>query len=390
MSLGRIRIKWISADIPGALCAMEDAGFLIRKIRHIDTLTIVFTVERNQLRGICNLAQRRGDQIQLRGQHGLYFGMRRLFRRPILVFSVLFLLFLTWFIPTRIWFVRVEGNHSISTKEIISAAENAGIGFGVNVREVRSERMKNRLLAQIPQLQWAGINTGGCVAIISVREGPIQQESKTEYKVSSLLAACDGTITSMTVTAGNGLCKVGQGVKAGQVLISGYTDCGIVIQATKAAGEIFADTQHIFSAITPTKYTTKHDISSQSVRYQLLIGKKLINLTKGSGISGAECDRIKLVNYITLPGGFQLPLAIVKETVISYQTDIAEISHSQAQQLLRKSASHYLMQQMVAGRVDREDVSVKSTPQTFVLQGIYYCNEMIARTRTEEIIQKHE
>ena len=35
---------------------------------------------------------------------------------------------------------------------------------------IRSEKVKNSLLQRIPQLQWAGINTDGCVAVISVRE----------------------------------------------------------------------------------------------------------------------------------------------------------------------------------------------------------------------------
>ena len=61
----------------------------------------------------------------------------------------------------------------------------------------------------------------------------------------------DGFIVSATVTRGNFLCRVGQSVKAGQVLISGYTDCGICIQATRAEGEIYAQTSRDFAAVTP-------------------------------------------------------------------------------------------------------------------------------------------
>ena len=79
--------------------------------------------------------------------------------------------------------------------------------------------MKNALLQQIPTLQWAGINTDGCVATISVREKTVQMQQDVRYPVISIVAVRDGYITQMTVTAGSAGCKVGQSVEKGQVLI---------------------------------------------------------------------------------------------------------------------------------------------------------------------------
>ena len=98
-----------------------------------------------------------------------------------------------------------------------------------------------------------GVNTSGCVATVSVRERTDPEVTEQDSAVSNIVASRDGFIVSATVTRGNFLCRVGQSVKAGQVLISGYTDCGICIQATRAEGEIYAQTSRDFAAVTPRR-----------------------------------------------------------------------------------------------------------------------------------------
>jgi sporulation protein YqfD len=150
---------------------------------------------------------------------------------------------LTIFLPTRVLFIHVEGNSTVEERRILEAAQECGIRFGASRRQVRSEKMKNRLLEKVPELKWAGVNTSGCTAVISVREQPVQEQRTGYTGISSIVAACDGRITSCTVTKGNGLCAPGQVVQKGQLLISGYLDCGICIRVTGAEGEIFAETR---------------------------------------------------------------------------------------------------------------------------------------------------
>jgi sporulation protein YqfD len=199
---------------------------------------------------INQLVQSRGDQLELIGQNGVYWGLRRLIRRPLLICSVLFLIVMSMYLPTKVLFIQVEGNRAVPTNLILEQAAECGIRFGTGTRQVRSEKMKNALLQRIPQLQWAGINTSGCTAVISVREKTHSDKSEQTYPISSLVAIRDGYVTNVSVTAGSAACKIGQSVKAGQMLISAYTDCGLYIQAVRAKGEIFADTSRQSTVLT--------------------------------------------------------------------------------------------------------------------------------------------
>ena len=48
------------------------------------------------------------------------------------------------------------------------------------------------------------------------------------------------------------LCAPGQAVSKGQVLISGYTDCGLCVLSQRAQGEVMAYTGRSFSALMPS------------------------------------------------------------------------------------------------------------------------------------------
>ncbi len=387
---GEIRVRITSADVTGALQAISNGGITINKVMQKDELTVEFRIPRRRLRDLCNLMQRRGEKLELIRNEGMYWGMRRLFRRPVLVFGFLFLIFLTLYLPTKVLFISVEGNAAIPTQLIMEAAGECGIRFGTNARIVRSEKMKNALLQKLPDLQWAGINTNGCVAVISVREKTTQEQEEPNYPISSMVASRDGHITEMTVTAGSPACKIGQSVKQGQVLISAYTDCGLHIQAVRAKGEVFANTQRDLIVKMSSERQLQVQKKDSKQRISIIIGKKQINLSKGSGISGSECDRIKLVNYITLPGGFQLPVALVQETTVRYSTETVSYGETQISRFLSDFADDYLSREMIAGQIESREETVAYSQDVYTLTGQYQCNEMICKTRIEEILHRNE
>ena len=89
---------------------------------------------------------------------------------------------------------------------------------------------------------------------------------------------------------------------------------------------------------------------------------------------------------MTLPGGFQLPVAIIKETWIYAETQTDLLEQETALHLLENFAAWYLPTQMVAGSILDADPSVSFQDGYAVLQGDYTCCEMIGQVKIEEII----
>lgn len=384
---GMVRVKLMCADPVGALAAVNRAGIDVYQLtREDDEITAFFSVRRSDLRKLQKLCDKKWYELHYAGKSGVYWTAQNLLRRPVLVLGLLLFLTAVFYIPSRVFFVRIEGNVNIPDRLILETCAQCGIGFGASRKDVRSERMKNALLEAIPELQWAGINTSGCVATVTVRERSDEESGKETGGVCSIVAACDGVITECTVVSGNRVCRVGQAVRAGDLLVSGYTDCGICIRATRAEAEVYALTQRNLTAVTPTQWQQEGENTASEKKYALIIGKKRINFYKGSGISGTTCDKIYSENYVTLPGGFILPVAIVTEVWTASTQETVELDR---EGVLPAFAESYLKTQMIAGSVLQGDETVTQEEGLLCLQGNYACSEMIAQVRNEEIIKPY-
>ena len=382
---GMLRFSVESADLPGLIWNLNSRGIPLFSAVFQDEVTLFAYIRRKDWKAVSSLCQTRGEKFEIINRKGLFWQAKKLKKRPVLMLGMAYLLFLILFLPSRVLFVRVEGNRQVPANEILETAERCGIRFGASRRGVRSEQVKNQLLEAMPRLQWAGVNTKGCVAILSVRERAVEAQQAGEGFVSAIVAVRDGIVTACTATKGNLLCAPGQAVRAGQLLISGLTDCGLTIRATSAQGEVFAQTRTELEAVFTSQCRERAGQGEVQRKFSLILGKKRINLWKDSGIWDTTCGRIYSEYYVTLPGGFTLPIGIGVEEITSSSLRNSEISQEEAASLLEAVLPSYLTGQMIAGQILSREERLSSEPGIYKLAGEYVCTEMIGRVQREQI-----
>lgn len=384
---GTVQIELVSADVPGLLSLISNNNISVRNIRSVDEITVHTKILRTDYKRLRTIAERRGDKLKVLAKEGIYWKSKGLSQRSVLLTALSLLFLFALILPSRILFVRVRGNSTVPSKLIVEMADECGISFFSSRRKVRSEKVKNALVEKVPELQWVGVNTSGCVATIYVTEKTVtEQREAIRGSVSSIVASRDGVIGELTVKRGNQLCQAGQAVRAGQTLVSGYTDCGIIIKATRAEAEIYARTLRELQVITPVITEKRDHLTDQKTKYSIIFGKKLIKLYNDSGISDATCVKIYDEVKITLPGGFDLPVTLVRETVEKY--DFSAAVQPDECDWLTDHTIRYLQSQMVAGQIMDQDIETQLRNQVYSLQGKFDCYEMIAQERVEEIIQR--
>lgn len=385
---GMVRLELCSADPMATVTAAGKRGISLYETEYLDTLRLGLLLPRRQLKAFVRLAQNRGDSIEIQERRGLYYFLRAFLHRPVLVLGLLFVLGVSLWVPSRVFFVRVEGNREIPQRLIAEKASACGIGFGASRRQVRSEKIKNALLEALPELQWAGVNTYGCTAVITVRERTDLEPAPKPEGVSSIVASRDAIIDSITVFQGNALCKPGQAVKAGQMLVSGYQDCGLAIRAVTAKADIFGYTQRKSAALFPTQYAVRREKQGQTKKFSLIIGKKRINFYKGSGISGTTCAKIYEENYITLPGSFVLPLGWSVETEMQFFSDSE--TQGAEERWLQAFLQSDTRSRMIAGRICESREALSEGEGVLRMEAIYNCYEWICVSRPEESLSNYE
>lgn len=381
------RIEITCADIERVLQKLMNRGIVLHQVHKTDPFTATVHIDFKDYKEALllldswqvtysNLDKSVSDSLS-----------KTLIGRSVIIIGIILLLTLAMLLPGRILFVHVNGNLRVPTRLILEIAGTEGVAFGTSSAVVRSEKVKNALLEEIPELKWVGINTSGCVATINVKE-TIDTEIKeaAPYGISSLVASADGVISSCIVTKGNILCKAGQAVMEGQTLVSGYTDCGIIIKATRAEGEIYAKTRHQAAGIMPLCYSSRAATQSVASRYSLCIGKKLLKFNNSSGIYSGSCAKIRKEYSLSLPGGFVLPVSIIKETVTKFD-QVGNYMLTSDDVRLKLYCREYVCDSMIAGLIQAETVKNTVHTDTVQLCGNYVCYELISRRKPEDILQ---
>lgn len=385
---GTVKVKITAASPSEVLFFAERANIYLLKVSYADAFSLVITLFRKDLASLERLCEKKGYSLQTESKAGLYWAFQALWKRPVLIIGLLIIFALTLWAPGRIFFVRIEGNSEVANNLILEEASRCGIHFGASRAQVRSEKIKNALMQRLPQLQWAGVNTYGCVAVISVNERETPEQTDKNEGVFSIVASVDAVIREITVTNGTPKCAAGEAVNAGQTLISGYTDCGISIRAGKAEGEVYGETKRTLSAVFPIQYAARTEKCTSIKKYSLIIGKKRINFNNNSGILNSECVRIYSEQYISLPGGFQLPVAIVTEAYIFY--DLEQKQFESPDDILQPFMEDLLRQRMTAGRILAHSLMMTEDEELYRVDGIYGCYEMIGVLHQEESLPNYE
>ena len=380
----QLTVEFSSAE-PEILLGNLIQGIIeISHITQVNELTYQIQIYRKDYKKLSDILKKHGANPKILNKMGLYWTSKNLFRRPLLLSMFLFIVLSSLYLPSRILFVTVEGAEVIPESMILQAAENCGIRFGASRKFVRSEKMKNALLSEVPGLQWAGINTSGCTAIISVRESNEKNTEKANV-ISNIIANRDGYVLETTITNGTSQITPGDTVTKGQLLISGYTDCGICIRTCRAEGEILAQTQRIIQVVMPKNHYVS--VSKEKPYYGLscLLGKKRINLWKDSRISSTGYDRMYEEYYVSLPGGFQLPFAICVDQYFLHDLQPQVVAEKDALIQMQEFSSNYLKQDMIGGQILQSQHHFQCDEGLYYLQSSYTCTEMIGKERRDEI-----
>lgn len=375
---GTILAQVVSAEPGEAISYYTRMGIHIMEPSITAPLTLRLRIPARQWRRFGVLAEARGDACKLLKKHGLIPDVLSKRKRIPFALALCALVVFALYAPSRLWFLRVEGNERVPAGQIEAVARECGLTFWTKVKEISSERFKNLILNEIPELQWAGVNFNGGVATVSVRERLEGDEVRQTDQITNVVASRDGIILSMSVLGGQAVCETGQAVTAGEILVTGCIEHEYQTQYTCADAEVYALTQRKIEAIVPDTIQEKHYTGEEERVVKLILGRNKIKIFGNSGISGTTCDKMTTVKTLKLPGGYALPISLVIETYRVYAPEPIS-TEDKAEQIMSNYLHDYIHGDMVAGEILDSTQILEVDEGLYRLSATYSCREMIAR-----------
>lgn len=376
---GTVEAELTTADPASAVTYYSGSGIRLREPVLIRPLVLRFLIRPKDWKAMEQLAARRGDHCNVVKRSGFYVLLPGLRHRLLFWCLLVGMLAFAMYAPKRLWFLRVEGNVRVPQNEILAAAQECGLTFWTKTEDIRSEKFKNQILNLVPELQWAGVNLSGGVATICVTERLEGEEIRQTDAVTNVVAGRDGIIVSMSVLGGEAVCRIGQAVRAGELLVTGSVEHEYQPQYTHADAEVYALTLHEMEAVFPSEWQGKIYTGKTTRAYSILLGRKQIKIFGNSRISGTSCDKMTEVKYLTLPGGYKLPFALVVETGNYYESSGIQIPAVEAEAVLSDFCQCTVLGNMVAGQILDSNLDYGDQGSAYTMNAVYSCQEMISR-----------
>ena len=278
-----------------------------------------------------------------------------------------------------VWTIEVEGNDRLPAGQIVQALEELGIAPGTWGPSIDSPETRNRMLLRMPELAWLAVNRSGGRVQVLVTERQQPPDTRAPYAVANVVAARDGVLMEVSVTEGMRLCAVGDTVRQGQLLVSGYEDYGLFIRPVCASAEIYARTWHTGTVVTPAERLEKRYTGREWKQVTLIVGKKRIKLWGNSSISQQDCDKM-IVEKAVRTSGYAYPLRLETAILREYVLEPAPAPQVQTEKLLQEAWRRAVQAQMLAGRIDATQESLLMQGDLCILQAQSDCTELISRT----------
>lgn len=339
-------------------------------------------------RKLCRMGQQRGIPLTVLRCGGLPMELWARRRRAGLMLGSLCALVLILLSGRFVWDVRVTGNQVMTAAEVRQELAACGFGIGSYLPGFRAGELENRVLLQSERLAWISVNIDGTVAEVQVVER-IARPEEEEKKPANLVAAQDGQIESIELFRGDCVVKVGQAVRAGELLVSGIYDSQTVgFRYTRAAGRILARTEHSYHIEIPLSYIEKRYTETVQGDVWLNFFQNSLKIYKSTGNDRGPCDIIETVNSFTGFGLHNLPFSITSQTLRYYEEVPAQRTPEAALELAYEQLARELGALSADTQLLRKDISTTLTESALILDCTVLCIENIAVQSEFEIVER--
>ena len=345
---GSVRVRVQSTYPERVLNLCSARGIEFWDMKWLSAAELSFCVSRAGLRALRRAAEGTDAELAVERTAGVPFFAARFRRRYALLAGLALCCALLLVNSAFIWDFAVTGNDTVPTERILRALREAGVHRGTPVYSFDTQDVCNRVLPQLKDLCWVGINVRGCRAYVQVRERVRPPERANESAPTNVIAKRAGLVTKVLALDGEKKVLAGMSVQQGQLLIAGVVDTGgtespsVPTRFLAGKGEVWARTWYELSVRIPLRCEQKI-YTDEKRSFALCWGENRLKIgAKESSILHGDCDKIRRKTQWTLFGVLSLPVTWETETRFIYETQTRTRTREEAEAQGRAALEDHL------------------------------------------------
>ena len=210
----RVEVKGKNPERLINLCL--SAGFPMWDFTPGDS-SMFFNTTLQRYRDIHRLARRARCVPRVIGRVGLPFTLGKVRRRPTALLAGVLVLLTLLYLSGSIWSLQVSGTDQVAMERVLASAASAGLIVGARRSRISTDAVETAIMDQNPELAWVYVRFQGALAVIEV----VEKTKPTVVGPGDVVAAKDGVVQSLLILSGTPVTRIGQTVKAGDLLIAG-------------------------------------------------------------------------------------------------------------------------------------------------------------------------
>ncbi len=174
---------------------------------------------------VCKSAKKYGIRTRVSERFGLYFRLYGYRKRWGLVVGPMCCAAVILILSQFVWDIRISGNDNVSKSQLYALADECGIYPGAYVHNFSVSDFESLGMADIKDLSWISVEREGSRIYIKVKEKALAKPVDIPPEIPcNIVSDYDCQLISATVKRGVLQVKTGDGIRKGQLLISGTVD----------------------------------------------------------------------------------------------------------------------------------------------------------------------
>ncbi|MGN0667225.1 MAG: sporulation protein YqfD [Huintestinicola sp.] len=327
--------------------AEPDFGKVINTLRSMNVQMLGLRVSKDRLYGytrkcdfpyLRQFTDSRRLSLEVTDEQGILTVIKKYRWRFGFIAGLVLAVMMISFLSDRVMIIEISGNEDISDDRILSLLSDAGISTGSSLSAVDLRQAERDIVCMEKGIGWIGIRNTGSRVVVEVSELTEKPEMEHKNTPCNIVAKCDGQIKNVRVYSGMLTVMVGDGVRKGDVIVSGTVD-------TKFGRSYYVHSIAEITGIYTRKMTFSQKLVSdeqlpdgEEVRKALCIFGRRIPL--GGGKITGQYEYYENETPLTL-GKITFPISLIEMHYTMMRTQTVTRTEEQAETLIMQRIEKY-------------------------------------------------